>query len=397
VLLVGPAACWLPSESNVESEVSRVHVTGPTDGGGAVERRTLPGTDYWSPEVFDAERESVFFRSWFLAGRTEQVNEPGDFFTVDVVGESILVVRGDDGELNAFYNVCRHRGSRLHEEAAGRDKRAIVCPYHAWCYSFSGELIGTPRVGDDEVDRSRLGLRSVHVDSWQGLVFVNLVEGAPVPLTEWLGSDIVDFERFDIAALRMVATQEWVIEANWKIVMENYLECLHCPTVHPELVAVVPTYRRGMVSDPDRTDGGVASLSRSYAAPGTAAIAVLPTMTEMEADSIYGGSFFPNGFLDIAGTGVVVTQLIPLGPTTTREVAWYLFHPDAIAADDFDPSGVIDFCDLVVRQDNDVCERAQRGSRSRSFREGGVYPEKDADVWAFNQRYLQVREAAQVR
>jgi glycine betaine catabolism A len=117
--------------------------------------QTLAGRDYHAPEVFEIERERVFARNWFSAGRADALAEPGDFANIDVAGESVLVVCGDDGRLRGFYNVCRHRGSRLCDEASGRLKGAVKCPYHAWAYSFEGELIGTPNVGKGEIDRSQ--------------------------------------------------------------------------------------------------------------------------------------------------------------------------------------------------------------------------------------------------
>ncbi len=120
---------------------------------------TLPGRDYHSAEVFELERERVFFRQWFYAGRVDSLAEAGSFVAVDVVGESVLVVRGKDGELRGFYNVCRHRGSRLcDEESSGKLRGAIKCPYHAWSYSFDGKLIGTPLMAEDEIDRKQFGL-----------------------------------------------------------------------------------------------------------------------------------------------------------------------------------------------------------------------------------------------
>ena len=361
-----------------------------------MERRTLPGRDYHDQAVFDVEREQIFFRSWILAGRAEHAPNPGDFFTVDVTGESVLILRGEDGALSAFYNVCRHRGSRLKDEPSGTITGAIACPYHGWCYSLRGDLIATPRVGKDEVDRAKHSLRSVHLDEWQGFVYVNLDRETPMPVREWLGSaydDLLDFERFDIGALRIGATAEWMIEANWKIVIENYNECLHCPGVHPELVEVIPAYKKGWVFEDGRDDGGVTLAgTTSYAPGGSTSIAVLPSMTEEESHSVYGGTMFPNGMIDIAGTGVVVTQLFPIDATHTRQVAWYLFHPDAMADPAFDLSGIVEFGELVGAQDNAICERAQRGVRSRSFDDGGVYPEKDQYVWEFNQRYLVARD-----
>ena len=195
----------------------------------------------------------------------------GDWFIVDVVGESVMVLRGDDGELRAFYNVCRHRGARLREEPSGNDKGTIMCPYHAWCYTLKGDLVVTPKVEEDEVDRSKLSLWPVHVDQWQGFVFVNLTKGDPRPLRETIGEaydDMLSFERFEMDELRIGASAEWMVEANWKIIIENYNECLHCPTVHPELVDVIPAYRKGWVFEDGRDDGGVTLASGGTTPPG---------------------------------------------------------------------------------------------------------------------------------
>ena len=360
------------------------------------ERHTLPGRDYRDPEIFDLEKRQIFWRKWFCVGRAEQAPETGDWFTADVTGESVIVVRGDDGGLRAFYNVCRHRGARLREEERGHDKGSIMCPYHAWCYDMRGDLVATPKVAEDEVDRSRLSLWPVHLDEWQGFVFVSLAKERPSPLREQLGEaydDLLDFERFEIDRLRIGATTEWLVEANWKIIIENYNECLHCPTVHPELVDVIPAYRKGWVFEDGREDGGVTLASGSTYAPGVSTLPLIPTMTEVDATSVYGGTIFPNVLIDISGTSVIVTLLQPVSATRTRQVAWYLFHPDAIAAPDFDPSGLVQFGELVGGQDNDVCERVQRGVSSQAFVHG-VYPAKDEYVYAFNQRYLRERDGA---
>jgi Rieske 2Fe-2S family protein len=358
-------------------------------------RHTLPGPDYYAPAVYEREKERIFWRSWYYAGREELVQDPGQWFTIDVAGESVLVVRGDDGALRAFYNVCRHRGARLRDEPTGTDKGTIMCPYHAWCYDLTGKLVVTPRVGDDELDKSQLPLHHVRVDTWQGFVFVNLSREEPRPLRESLGSsydDLLSFERFRMDELRIGASLEWTIEANWKIAIENYNECLHCPTVHPELVEVIPAYKKGWVYEDGRDDGGVslAGASGNYG-PDGGSIALIPAMTEVDASSVYGGTAFPNALIDISGTSVIVTQLIPRGPTTTTQIVQYLFHPESMARDDFDAAPLIAFGELVGGQDNDVCERVQRGVQSRAF-DHGVYPEKDIYVYEFNQRYLRERD-----
>jgi Rieske 2Fe-2S family protein len=359
-------------------------------------RHTLPGRDYHDPDVYALERERIFLKSWFYACRADRLAEPGQWITVDVVGESVFVLRGDDGQLRGFYNVCRHRGSQLCDGDSGQVKGVVMCPYHAWCYDLTGKLVATPKVDEEEVNRVNLSLWPVHVDEWQGFVFVNLDRETPTPLRETLGTQYDEplaFERFDLSALRVAHMTESTIAANWKIAIENYSECLHCPQVHPELVAAVPAYRTGWVYDEDRTDGGVALAAgaTSYSNDTTTSYTPMPGMKEDEVSAIYGSSIFPNMFLDIAGGTAVSTCLIPEGPTQTRVVTEYLFMPEDIARPDFDPQPVIDFCELVAGQDYTVCERVQRGVQSRAF-DHGVYPAKDEYVYQFNQRYLRRRD-----
>jgi len=356
---------------------------------------TLPGRDYHAPEIFELEREQVFARSWFYAGRVEKLQQPGDFITLEVAGESVIVLRAGEGELHAFYNVCRHRGSRLCEQASGRMRGAVKCPYHAWSYSFDGRLIGTPMVDRDEIDRESLGLWPAAVDVWQGFLFVHLDPG-PAALEEALRDQHeqpLTMARFGLDRLRIGHTTVSEVEANWKILIDNYNECLHCPTVHPELVAVVPTFRAGNSYDPSRSDGGVelAGGGNSFSATGRSSLPVTEGLSEA-GSSLYGCTVYPNMFIDVTGTGAISTILLPRGPGHTTVVTEYLFAPEVIAADGFDPSEIVDFVELVAHQDYEVCERVQRGIRSRAFTHG-VLAEKDELIGAFNSWYRGMRDA----
>ncbi len=356
--------------------------------------RTLPGRDYHAPEVFERERERVFHREWFYVGRAETVAGPGEYLSTDVVGEPILVVRDREGSLRAFYNVCRHRGSELCEVGSGRLRNAIKCPYHAWSYSLAGELIGTPNVAPDEVDRASLPLRRVAVDVWDGFLFVCLGEDPP-SLRDWLAAQFQEplaFERFRLGELRVAVRTRTAVAANWKILIENYQECLHCPSVHPELVQAVPAYRKGWVFEAGREDGGVSIADGASLTTGASAeIPPLPMLTEREASSVYGVGVFPNMMIDVEGNVVVATRLVPTSPRETVVEAEYLFHPETMAAAGFDPTAVVDFNELVAGQDNAVCERVQRGVASRSFDGGGVLAEKDAVLAAISEVYLASR------
>jgi Rieske 2Fe-2S family protein len=352
-------------------------------------RPTLPGRDYHAPEVFELEREKIFFREWYYAGRADGAPEAGDFFTVDVVGESVLVVRGKDTKLHGFYNVCRHRGSRICDpETHGHAKGAIKCPYHAWSYSYDGQLIGTPLIGVDELDRSSLSLWPVHVDVWQGFAFVHLgepEEGVRDSFAQQSDKPLL-YEPWRMDELRTAHQTVTELRANWKILVENYNECLHCPTVHPELVAVAPTFRKGLVFEEGRDDWGVSMEGAGYTATGTTTIPVMPGLTEQQANAMHGASIFPNMFIDLTGTVVIATRMLPRGPDHTTIVTDYLFRPEVVDDPGFDPREVVEFSELVAHQDYVVCERVQQGVRSRAFTHG-IYAEKDELPYLFNERY----------
>jgi Rieske 2Fe-2S family protein len=337
---------------------------------------TLTGLEYTSDAVFDRERERIFHRSWFYVCRDDRL-APGDRFVADVAGESVLVVKDRDGHVHAHANVCRHRGARLCEESGPGSKAGITCPYHAWTYALDGRLIGTPHLAPDDVDRDSLSLWTVACEVWHGFVFVNL-SAEPLPLVDSfkLGMDSVEvFEHLHLGDLRTAVTTSTRVSANWKILVENYQECLHCSWVHPELVDIVPTYKTGSVVDPARPDGGVTVRGNSFSLTGRSSLPVLPHMGEAEAESYYGATVFPNMFIDVTGTSVIVSSMWPHAADETTVVMEYLFAPDTIESADFDPNEIVEFSELVGKQDYDVCERVQRGVASRFFAHGVLAPQ----------------------
>jgi glycine betaine catabolism A len=354
-------------------------------------RRTLSGHDYRSEEVFALERQRIFHRGWFYVGRDEHVSRTGDRLVVDVAGESVLVVRGRGEALHAFYNVCRHRGAQLCD-GSGPGAAAITCPYHGWSYALTGELIGTPNVDREELDRRALSLWRVAVDVWEGFMFVSLGSDPP-PLRAWLADQFNDpfhLQRFGLAGRRIARHTVAEVAANWKIIVENFSECLHCSRVHPELVDLIPTYKSGSIVEPGRTDHGVtlARESPTYREAGYARLAELEG-DDHDADGYFGAAVFPNLFIDVTGASLVVTTLLPRAPAHTTVLADYLFTPAVMEAPGFDPAEIVEFNERVAWQDFAVCERVQRGISSRAFTHG-VLAEKDAAVGSFVDRYLDV-------
>jgi Rieske 2Fe-2S family protein len=362
-------------------------------------RTTLPGAAYHSDESYELDREAIFFRRWMYAGRAERLAQPGSWMRVDIAGESLLLVRGKDDQIRGFYNVCRHRGSQLCDDEQGHVRSHLRCPYHAWGYALDGKLVMTPMVEPEEVDRDNTSLWPVRTEQWEGFVFVNLSREEPRPLLEDLTDQqdgVLELARVGLSQLRIGHVTTVDVQANWKILMENYNECLHCPTVHPELVAVIPAYRTGSIFEHGRSDGGVTL------ADGRTAVAVdprlrLPLLPGLkgrdEGTAYFGAMVYPSMFLDVDGSSALATAIFPTGPRSCRLVTEYLFSPEAFDDPAFDPSPVVEMNDLVTRQDNEVCERVQRGVRSRAF-DHGVFPAKDSWVYEFDQRYLRDIEAA---
>jgi Rieske 2Fe-2S family protein len=357
----------------------------------------LPAVDYYTDDVWERERERVFAAEWCCVGRAEEVPDTGDFVTRDLAGERILLVRGKDGDVRAFYNVCRHRGSVLREEPSGNTKGAFVCPYHAWAYDLEGCLVGTPNVrAEDGLDRSLYGLRALACEVWEGFVFVNQAP-EPVPLLDQLAAEPdgpLDYARYRLGELRLGTRVVYEVEANWKIVHDNYNECLHCPSVHPELAHLVPIYRKGQVVDAERPDLG-ATLDvglTTFTLSGTSDLPFLPGLSDVDCRTYWGYTVFPTLMVNLLSTGVMTYTLYPRSPDHTTIVSEYLFRPETLAASgEATGADMVEFLDLVSRQDWDVCERAQRGVRSKGFVQG-VYPPQDELLHRFAERYVASRD-----
>jgi len=358
---------------------------------------SLPAPYYLSDEIFAREKEEIFFRQWVCAGREEQVPEPGDYVLVDVVGESVLIVRDTAGDLHAHYNLCRHRGCQLALPAAlpriedragapagasGHFHKAIRCPYHSWVYDFDGSLRGAPFLRESEQFRKDdLSLHPVGIDTWGGFMFLHLTPGDAPPLRQQLGATMDLFARFPLADLRTVRRITYQIEANWKVVMENYNECYHCAGVHPELCKVVPAFKQYGGSNLDWSSGiPQREGTHTYTVSGTSTRAPFPGLTPEDASRHWGKLSYPNMMTSISSDHVAAFTLWPTSPNSTTLTCDFLFHPSEIAKSNFDPSDVVDFWDLVNHQDWGICEGVQRGMASRAFTIGYYAPMEDPSL-----------------
>lgn len=378
----------------------------PTEQGVSAQefQAALPARFYASESVFALERERLFHAQWFCVGRAEQVAARGDCLHVHVAGESVLILRQKDDSLRAFYNVCRHRGSRLVRTAPLPDPAqptathsaslptGVVCPYHAWTYNLDGGLRAAPYVQFDAgCPKDGFSLVPVHVDAWGGFIFVNLADSPAQPLLDQLAVPVRKLERYPLAELRRGAQIVYDVRANWKVILENYNECYHCGPVHPELCALVPAFRErggaGLAWDdgiPHREGAWTFTLS------GTSDRAPFPGLSETEKTHHKGEVAYPNLLLSAAAEHIAAFTLWPVSPEHTRIACEFLFHPDEIAKASFNPADVVDFWDLVNKQDWQICESVQDGMKSRGFRGGFYAPMEDPslDIRRYLERHL---------
>lgn len=354
--------------SSLRSPVSAAEVAAvrqPVD-----EASLLPPRVFHDPEVLVFEQEAWFARSWLCVGREEDAAEAGQYFLATIGGEGVIVIRGRDGELRAFHNVCRHRGSLLVTEPAGRQVR-FQCPYHAWTYELDGRLLRAKHT-ETLIDFSaeEQSLLPVALQTWQGFVFVAL-QPEGVSLVDHLADLPGHVARFAMGHLRRARRIEYEVGANWKVIAENYSECYHCPGVHPQLNRLTP-YDQGRNLESEgpwvggwmELVGDADTMSTDGARHGRPP---LPGLSAEDERRIYYFVLWPNLLLSLHPDYVMTHQVWPIDAERSRVVCEWLFHPETMARPDFDPTDAIDFWDLTNRQDWRVCELQQQGTRSRAY------------------------------
>jgi Rieske 2Fe-2S family protein len=342
--------------------------------------RSLPAEAYTSLDVYRWEQRHFLEGSWVCVGRAGPAG-PGDQTAVRAGSEGILLVRDEAGGVRAFYNACRHRGHQLLECGDAISRRAIVCPYHAWAYGLDGKLKAAPRFGDlPDDDPVHEGLVPARVAEWHGWTFVNASGDAP-DLAEHIGDLDALIAPYQPERLVPAATHEYVVEANWKIVVENYHECYHCPQIHPELCRVTPPQSGENYEPRGAWAGGSMDLkahAETMSLTGESRAAPLPGLDESRKRRVFYFGLFPNLLISPHPDYVMTHRIEPLGPARTRIECQWLFAPEEIERRDFDPSYAVDFWDLTNRQDWRACESVQQGAASRGYRQGPLALQEDA-------------------
>jgi len=346
--------------------------------------RLLPAEAYTSRDVLEWDKRRLFEAAWTCVGTEEGLKGPGDQKAVRVGGDGIVLVRGGDGVLRGFYNSCRHRAHEVLAPGECRKSLSIRCPYHGWTYDLDGTLApSVVRQHAAGFDREAEGLVPARVGVWRGFVFVNATGDAPT-LAEWTHDLDGRVAPYEPERLRMAAQHVYEIPANWKLVVENYHECYHCPRIHPELCRVTPP-DSGRNLEGRAWVGGTMDLAEgatTMSLDGQSRGVVLPKLSVEQRRQVHYIGLLPNLLLSLHPDYVMTHRLEPLETSLTRIECQWLFPPEALADPGFDPAYAVEFWDLTNRQDWHAVESVQRGVESRGYRPGTLTPREDA-VYAF--------------
>ncbi|HEX4684696.1 MAG TPA: SRPBCC family protein [Gemmatimonadaceae bacterium] len=340
---------------------------------------TIPARLYIDPVYLELERERVFAHTWQLAGRLEQVAEPGQFFTTGIGNDSIVVLRDGD-RLRGFYNVCLHRAGPV---AHGCGKRqTLQCKYHGWTYSLQGELLRAPEMeGVERFTPAEMRLRPVAVDTWGPLIFVNLDGKAP-PLADMLEDIPQRVAPFGCESMRYVMRKEYELACNWKVYVDNYLEGYHIPVVHPSLHKEIDydSYR----TEPRRYSSIQHAPLRPVAGSGAPDERKYdPSKTDV-AEAVYGW-IFPNIMLNVYMGQMQTNVVLPIAHDRTVVVfEWYATNPPADPATDPRWARLVAFSDEIQDEDVEICETVQRNLRSRVYDRGRYSARRENGVHHFH-------------
>jgi Rieske 2Fe-2S family protein len=353
--------------------------------------RTLPGAAYTESSVFAAEQERIFERMWTCAARAADLTTPGAFRTVQVGRESVLIVRGRDGAIRGFLNVCRHRGARICTDEAGQLRRNLQCSYHAWTYDLTGRLIAAPNLTSmPDLDRRTYGLLAVAVREWLGYVWVCLADEPPSFDDDVLGEvvtrlgDVASIEHYGVERLALGRRVTYDVAANWKLIVENFMECYHCATIHPELTDVLPEFADGYAAQYYVGHGAeFAPAAQGFTVDGRAGEERLPGVTDDQDRRYYAITIRPQVFVNLVPDHVILHRMTPLSPDRTRVDCDWLFAPEVVESGrDLDAS--VELFHRVNVQDFAACERTQPGMSSRAYRDGGVLVPSEHHIGQFH-------------
>jgi glycine betaine catabolism A len=387
---------------------------------------SLEAPFYQSREIFDLDMDVIFGRTWIYVGCEPDIPEPGDYFTIKIGKASIVVARDDDMSITAFHNVCRHRGARLCDGEKGSVGN-IVCPYHQWTYDLRGNLIHTEHMGDD-FDRSKFGLKMVHVGNVGGLIFICLADEPPADFEQMRREMEPYILPHRIADCKIAYEEDLIENGNWKFTMENNRECYHCKANHPELTVSLYEFGFGYQPSPENAAEvsafkdlttrehsrweacGLPSVELEFLDSRVTAfrterlpldkagesqtldskVACKKLLGDLRLRNLGGLSFWtqPNSWHHFMSDHIVTFSVLPIDPERTLLRTKWLVHKDAVEGRDYDPAALSAVWHATNRQDGELVERTQAGSHSSAYQPGPYSPFTEELVEKFMSWYF---------
>lgn len=339
------------------------------------EASTPAASWYTDTRILSLERRTVFSRSWLVVGRSEEAREPGEYITCQIAGEPILIIRGKDGVLRGFFNVCRHHAAAVMTEPQGRAE-TLRCPYHGWTYDLHGALIHTPEFGGVvNFDRSANGLLQIQVGEWNGWLFAKLESSGP-SLKEYLGNHFLErFDRLNVPQLRWFERRSYGLACNWKVFVDNYLDGgYHVPHIHGGLSSVLEPGQYKIET------GERYCLQWSPIMSGT---------SEAQTASVRAGDralyywIYPNFMINIYA-GIMDTNLVvPISSERTEVIFDYYFADVSESARERNFASIA-VSEQIQREDVAICESVQRGLASRAYNTGRLSARREAGEHLFH-------------
>jgi Rieske 2Fe-2S family protein len=353
---------------------------------------TLPGHAYTDPTIFQQEQARIFEAHWFAVARAAEIEGPGSYRTVDVGRENVVLVRGRDKVLRAFLNICRHRGARVCMEQSATGLRRLQCGYHAWTYSLDGALVAAPNLAQmDDVDRSQYGLIPVHLREWLGYAWVCVADVPPSfedtvigAVAARLGSP-EDIEEWGIDKLAVGRRITYDVQANWKLIIENFMECYHCATIHPELTEVLPEFATGYAAQYFVGHGAEFGENvQGFTVDGSEGLDHIPGVDEEHDRKYYAVTVNPQVFINLVPDHVIFHRMFPVAADRTIVECDWLYLPHVVESGK-DVSRSVELFHRVNEQDFDAAVRCQLAANSKGYAKGGVLVPSEHHITLFHE------------
>ncbi len=369
---------------------------------------SLPQAFYTSNEVFENDLKNIHFKYWLYAGHASQLKVRGDYFTYEIGNESIIIIKDKNLNIKAFYNVCPHRGSRICLEATGNQK-VLVCPYHQWSFNYDGELLSSREMPDD-FDKHAFGLKKVPVEIMEDLIFISLSENPP-SFKCMLDNITPQLKAVGMTKAKIAFTKTYTVNANWKLIIENFRECYHCHVGHPEYIRAVEGIHKndlehvtacfvrwqalGFDVEPIQFTSATwhhcqrYPFHRGYVTESLDGKPVAPLMGDYTEQDM--GTFcvvaYPNFWFESSSDHAITMQHTPLSPTQTRLSLTWFVDEDAIEGKDYEVENVIAFWKTTGEQDWELCTNNQSGVNSSVYKPG-PYGKTEVEILKFQDWYL---------